>query len=83
MNNNFLRPSSNSSSDSGTSSSSGESSDEFHRNIIQGGEILGYQFEPRRDTNSISGESASNEQSQQSMSIDEEETSVRLGNLDW
>ena len=56
MNVNFLRPSSDSSSDSGTSSSSGESSDEFYRNILQEGEILGYQFEPRRDTKSVSGE---------------------------
>ena len=31
-------------SDSETSSSSGESLDEFHRNILQGGEDLGYQF---------------------------------------
>ena len=31
-------------SDSETSSSSGESLDEFHRNILQGGEVLGYQF---------------------------------------
>ena len=83
MNVNFLRPSSDSSSDSGTPSSSGESSDEFHRNILQAGEILGYQFELRRDTKSVSGESAGNEQSEQSTSIDEEESSVRLGNLDW
>ena len=44
--------------DSETSSSSGESLDEFHRKILQGGEILGYQFEPRRDSNNSSGESA-------------------------
>ena len=29
-----------------TSSSSGESLDEFRRNNFQGGEVLGYQFEP-------------------------------------
>ena len=34
------------SSDSETSSSSGESLDELHRNILQGDEVLGYQFEP-------------------------------------
>ena len=36
-------------SNSETSSSSGESLDEFHRNTLQGGEVLGYQFEPGRD----------------------------------
>ena len=70
------------SSDSRTSSSSGESLDEFHRNILQGGEVLGYQFEPRRNTNSASAELADNEDDQ-SMSIDEEESFVRLGNLGW
>ena len=44
------------SSDSETSSSSGESLDEFHRNILQGGEVLGFQFEPRRDSNNSSGD---------------------------
>ena len=43
------------SSDSETSSYSGESLDESHRNILQGGEILSYQFEPRRDGNNGSG----------------------------
>ena len=33
------------------SSPSGESLDEFHRNILQWGEVLGYQFEPRQDSN--------------------------------
>jgi hypothetical protein len=82
MNIDVLSPSSDSSSDSRTSSSSGESLDEFRRNILQGGEVLGYQFEPRRNTNSVSAELADNEDNQ-SMSIDEEESFVRLGNLDW
>ena len=70
------------SSDSGTSSSSGESFNEFHQYISDGGEVLGYQFEPRRIANSINGESADNE-GDQNMSIDKEESSIRLGNLDW
>ena len=82
MNIDVLSPSSDSSSDSRTSSSSGESLDEFRRNILQGGEVMGYQFEPRRNTNSVSAELADNEDNQ-SMSIDEEESFVRLGNLDW
>ena len=40
------------------SSSSGDSLHEFHTNILQDGEALGYQFEPRRDSNNGSGESA-------------------------
>ena len=51
MNVDAARSSSVVSSDSETSSSSGESLDESHRNILQGGEVLGYQFEPRRDSN--------------------------------
>ena len=47
MNVDAARSSSVVSSDSVTSSSSGESLDEFHRNTLQGGEVLGYQFEPR------------------------------------
>ena len=82
MNIDVLSPSSNSSSGSRTSSSSGESLDEFRKNILQGGEVLGYQFEPRRNTNSVSAELADNEDNL-SMSIDEEESFVRLGNLDW
>ena len=70
------------SSDSETSSSSGESLDEFHRNIFQGGEVLGYQFKPRRDSSNGSGESADIEDDQ-NMSSDEDESVVRLGNLDW
>ena len=70
------------SSDSETSSSSGESLDKFHRNILQGGKALGYQFEPRRDSNNGSGESADIEDDQ-NMSSDEDESVVRLGNLDW
>ena len=65
-----------------TSSSSGASLDESHRNILQGGEVLGYQFEPRRDSNNGSGESADIEDDQ-NMSPDEDGSVVRLGNLDW
>jgi hypothetical protein len=72
MNIDVLSPSSDSSSDSRTSSSSGESLDEFHRNILQGGEVLGYQFEPRRNTNSVSAELAKTTEDDQSMSIEEE-----------
>ena len=68
------------SSDSETSSSSGESLDKFHGNILQGGEVLGYQFEPGRDSNNGSGESADIEDDQ-NMSSDEEESVVRLGNI--
>lgn len=82
MNVNVLNSSSNDVSDSSASSSSGESLDEFHRDIIQAGVILGYQFEPRRDSNSSSGESADID-GEESMSIDEEESPVRLGNKDW
>ena len=46
MNVDAARSSSVVSSDSETSSSSGESLDESHGNILQGGEVLGYQFEP-------------------------------------
>ena len=70
------------SSDLETSSSSGESLDEFHRNILQGGEVLGYQFEPRRDSNNGSGESADIEDDQ-NMSYDKDESVLHLGNLDW
>ena len=42
---------------------------------MQGGEVLGYQFEPRRDSNNGSGESADIE--------DDQNMSPRLGNLDW
>ena len=82
MNVDAARSSSVVSSDSETSSSSGESLDEFHKNILQGGEVLGYQFEPTRDSNNDSGESADIEDDQ-SMSSDEDESVVRLGNLDW
>ena len=84
MNVDAARSSSVVSSDSETSSSSGESLDEFHRNILQGGEVLGYQFEPRRDSNNGSGESAYIEDDQNmSSDQDEDESVVRLGNLDW
>ena len=82
MNVDAARSSSVVSTDSETSSSSSESSDEFHRNILQGGEALGYQFEPRRDSNNGSGESADIEDDQ-NMSSEEGESVVRLGNLDW
>ena len=64
-----------------TSSSSGESLSEFHGYILEGGEVLGYQFEPRI-ANSVNGESAETI-ADQNMSTDEEESSVCLGNLDW
>ena len=82
MNVDAARSSSIVSTDSETSSSSSESSDEFHRNILQGGEALRYQFEPRRDSNNGSGESADIEDDQ-NMSSEEGESVVRLGNLDW
>ena len=75
MNVDAARSSSVVSSDSETSRSSGESLDEFH-------EVLGYQFEPRRDSNNGSGESADIEDDQ-NMSSDEDESVVRLGSLDW
>ena len=83
MNVDILNSSSGDSSDSRTSSSSSESLDEFHGYILEGGEVLGYQFEPRRIfPNSVNGESAETI-ADQNMSTDEEESSVRLGNLDW
>ena len=82
MNVDILSFSSGDSSDSRTSNSSGESLDEFHGYILEGGEVLGYQFEPRRIANSVNGESAETI-ADQNMSTDEEESSVRLGNLDW
>ena len=81
MNVDVLSSSSGGSSDSGSSSSSGESLDGFHDHILEGGHILGYQLEPRR-ANGVSGETAETEAGQ-NMSTDEEESSVRLGNLDW
>ena len=82
MNVDILSSSSGDSSDSRTSTSSGESLDEFHGYILEGGEVLGYQFKPRRIANSVNGESAETI-ADQNMSTDEEESSVRLGNLDW
>ena len=82
MNVDVLRYLSSGSSDSGYSSSSGESLDEFHYYILEGGNILGYQFEPSRVGNSINDESAETE-ADQNMLTDEEESSVCLGNLDW
>ena len=77
-----LRYLSSGSSDSGYSSPSGESLDEFHYYILEGGNILGYQFEPSRVANSINDESAETE-ADQNMLTDEEESSVCLGNLYW
>ena len=82
MNVDAARSSSVVSSHSETFSSSGESLDELHRNILQGGEVLGYQFEPRRDSNHANGESADIEDDQ-NMSSDEDESVARLGNLAW
>jgi hypothetical protein len=81
MNDDVLRSSSGDSSDSGTSSSSGETLDEFHQYILEGGEVLGYKFEPRRTANSDNSEEVV-EEYDQNMSNDEE-GSVRLANLDW
>ena len=84
MNINALNSLSDDLSDSSASSSSSESLDEFHRDILQVGVFLGYQFEPRRDSlNNASGESADIKGEENNMSIDEEQPLVRLGNLDW
>ena len=86
MNVDILSSSSGDLSDSRTSSSSGESLHEFHGYILEVGEVLGYQFEPRRIGNSVNGESAetiARAIADQNMSTDEEELSVRLRNLDW
>ena len=80
MNVDVLSSSSGGSSDSGSSRSSGESLDGLHDYVLKGGDILGYQFEPRR-ANGINGETAETE-ADQNMSTDEDESSVRLGNLD-
>ena len=48
MNVDVLSSLSGGSSDSGSCSSSGESLDDFHDYILEGGYVLGYQFEPRR-----------------------------------
>ena len=58
MNVNPLKSSIDRLSESSTSSSSGESSDEFHRDLLQADAILGYQFEPRLDSYSASDKSA-------------------------
>lgn len=67
-------------SDSSVSSSSNQSLDEFHINILEGGAIAGYQFEPRRDP---SGGESNSEGEENSMAIDEQPVNVRLDNLDW
>ena len=76
-----FKSSSGSSSDSGSSSSSGESLHGFHDYILEGGDIMSYQFKPRR-ANGVNGETAETE-ADQNMLTDEEESSVRLGNLNW
>ena len=84
MNVDISSSSSGDSSNSRISSSSGESLDEFHlpSYILEGGEVLGYRFEPTRIANSVNGEWAETI-ADQNMSTDEDESSVRLGNLDW
>ena len=70
-----------SSSNSSSSSCSDESLDEFHRDMLQVSEVLGYQFQPKRD--SVSDESGSNSEGDENMSTDEDQQAVRLDNLDW
>ena len=81
MNVDVLSSSSRGSSDSGPSSSPGESLGGFHDYILEGGNILGYQFEPRC-ANGVNGETAETE-ADQNMSTDKAESSVHLGSLDW
>ena len=82
MNVNPLKSSSDRLSESSTSSSSGESLDEFHTDLLQADAILGYQFEPRRDSYSVSDEFA-DINGEEHMLIEGETSLVRLGNLDW
>ena len=70
-----------SSSNSSSLSCSDESLDEFHRDMLQVGEVLGYQFQPKRD--SVSDESGSSSEGDENMSTDEDQQAVRLDNLDW
>ena len=73
-----------SSSNSSSSSCSDESSscsDKFHRDMLQVGKVLGYQFQPKRD--SVSDESGSNSEGNENMSTDEDQQAVQLDNLDW
>ena len=81
MNVNPLKSSSDRLSESSTSSSTGESSDEFHRDLLPADAILGYQFELRRDSYSASDESA-DIKGEEHTSIEGETSLVRLGNLD-
>ena len=65
-----------SSSNSSSSSCSDEYLDEFHRDILQVGDIVGYQFQPKRDSVSSDESSASNESDENvstSMSTDEDQ----------
>ena len=58
MNVNPLKSSSDRLSESSTFSLTGESLDEFHRDLLHADTILGYQFEPRRDSYSASDKCA-------------------------
>ena len=49
--------------------------------MLQVGEVLGYQFQPKRD--SVSDESGSSSAGDESISTDEDQQAVRLNNLDW
>ena len=68
-------------SNSSSASCSNESLDEFHRDMLQVGEVLGYQFQPKRDI--VSDESSSNGEGDENMSTDEDQQAARLNNLDW
>ena len=75
-----------SSSNSSSSSCSDEYVDEFHRDILQVGDIVGYQFQPKRDSVSSDESSGSNESDENvstSMLTDEYQPAARLNNLDW
>ena len=67
---------------SSTSSSSGESLHDHHRELLHTAVILGYWFEPRWESGSASDGSA-DIGVEQNMSIElEEDSPVRLDNLD-
>ena len=79
MNVDVLSSSSEDLSHSSGSSSSGESSDEFNAEILQAGEVLGYQFEPRRDSSSGS----EGPKPKRACRLMRKGLLFRLGNLDW
>ena len=64
-----------SSSNSSSLSCSDESLDEFYRDMLQVGEVLGYQFQPKRD--SVSDGSGSSSEGDQNMSTDEDQQAVQ------